>query len=166
MLPTVKKNLLPRKIKGAQEQLLQCQVTMKHFHDRSAKDLPELKSGGSAHIRVGSEWEPAMVMSHHQTPRSYNVITPDGREWRRNLSYLLATKATAPTISPHIAKYVTSDTNTKSKPWGIVPRDIPSPMATPVTTPSQVLGGGTSTPSSTRFTWRGRAVITPARYRD
>mgnify|MGYP001557088947 CR=1 FL=1 len=99
-LPIVKSQLMPRVAEGAREQLLEGKVKMKYFHDRSAKDLPQLSSGDTCRVRSGKVWEPAIVTEKHQMPRSYNVITADGHEYRRNRSHLQFSKEPPPCIAP------------------------------------------------------------------
>ena len=100
ILPVVKSQLMPRVAEGAREQLLEGKLNMKFFHDRSAKDLPPLNSGDTCRIRVGKTWEPAVVKEEHEKPRSYNVTTGDGREYRRNRSHLRFSKEQPPSIVP------------------------------------------------------------------
>ena len=69
------------------------QQRQKYYHDRTAKPLAELQDGETVRMKKSpdAKWEPAKVLTKHQTSRSYLVETPDGTVYRRNRRHLLKT---------------------------------------------------------------------------
>ena len=77
-----------RKVQNA---LKKKQDTQKENYDRGAKPLPELNPGDQIRVRNENLWEPGMVESKADTPRSYNISTDRGQQLRRNRRHLMKT---------------------------------------------------------------------------
>ena len=165
ILPTTKKSLVPKVAENVREQLLERQVHQKRYHDKGAKDLKPLEPGSTARIRAGGVWEPGVVMSKHETPRSYNVMNHHGTMYRRNRSHLLATREPTPTIhrdnevSLHDQPDANNTINTKT-------REI-KPEPSNIRVKSK--GENAQVPKQQTMVQRTRCgcpVKLPARYRD
>ena len=53
------------------------------------KSLPKLQIGDEVLIQMNGKWRPAKVSCVRQdTPRSYDVTTPEGQTYRRNRRHL------------------------------------------------------------------------------
>ncbi len=83
------------------QQLQHRQDSMKHYHDRKARDLPPLYP--EQQIRVldqkSKKWVPATVSRVRPEPRSYDIVTRDGVTLRRNRRHLRSTAE--PRIAPN-----------------------------------------------------------------
>ena len=77
-----------RKVQNA---LKKKQDTQKENYDRGAKPLPELNPGDQIRVRNENLWEPGIVESKADTPRSYNISTDRGQQLRRNRRHLMKT---------------------------------------------------------------------------
>ena len=66
----------------------------KLYYDKHAKDLTTLQPGQTIRVQIGKQWKPAVVTSASSEPRSYNVKTPDGRNYRRNRRHIMSSKLT------------------------------------------------------------------------
>jgi len=67
------------------------QRKQKVHHDRTGKELPQLKEGEvMRRLKEGSKWKPARVTQILPSPRSYQVETEKG-VYRRNRRHLLKT---------------------------------------------------------------------------
>ena len=77
--------------KKVQSALTKKQDTQKENYDRGAKPLPELNPGDPIRVRNENLWEPGMVESKADTPRSYNISTDRGQRLRRNRRHLMKT---------------------------------------------------------------------------
>uniref|UniRef100_A0A3P8RSC1 Integrase catalytic domain-containing protein n=1 Tax=Amphiprion percula TaxID=161767 RepID=A0A3P8RSC1_AMPPE len=106
-----------------------------HF-DQRARLLPVLTPGNTVHMQTGRGWEPAVVFSQREEPRSYTVQTPVGRMFRRNRRHL---RKIHPKQSP------------------VEPSQEPLPNISPPATVGH---------TPTCYTHSSRAVRRPARYRD
>ncbi|KAL5017999.1 hypothetical protein ScPMuIL_003721 [Solemya velum] len=86
---------LPQKInspKGSdevRERLQEKQISQKIYHDQHTKLLPGLVAGQKVTIQDAQDkrWRPAMIQKH-ESPRSYVVETPAGKQLRRNRSHI------------------------------------------------------------------------------
>lgn len=93
VLPTTTKQLRPRTVKSStvQAKLRLKQKRQRRYYDDGAKQLPPLNKGETIRVQQQGMWKPAVVESYAETPRSYNVQTPDGSIYRRNRRHLLQT---------------------------------------------------------------------------
>ena len=64
------------------------QSKQKIYYDRGTRPLNPLYPGETIRIQQNGTWKPATVTSIAQTPRSYNVTTPEGGQYRRNRQQL------------------------------------------------------------------------------
>lgn len=94
-LPTSAQLLQPELHKDIRSKLKKRQEKQKHYYDRGAKNLPGLDQGEAVRVRVGTTWQPAVVQSDHNLPRSYVVRTPQGSVFRKNRRHLLKCKEEA-----------------------------------------------------------------------
>ena len=79
------------------------QRKQKEYYDRNAQpQLPHLQEGEIVRMKKTPEstWEPAKVVSKHQTPRSYVVQAENGTSYRRNRRHLLKLKGNYTYESP------------------------------------------------------------------
>lgn len=70
------------------------QAKQKHYYDRTAQTLPELKSGDSIllyNFRTG-HWDKGEILSKHKAPRSYIVRNVNGEILRRNRKHIKLSK--------------------------------------------------------------------------
>ena len=87
-LPRVPAMLKPRIAEGVREKLKQRQQVQKSQYDKGTKPLSELKPGDTVRYQVNKSWKPAIVVSKHDSPRSYNIRTQQGTILRRNRYHL------------------------------------------------------------------------------
>ena len=66
------------------------QAQQKAYHDRSAHDLKPLHPGQLVRVQDPNTglWTPAQIKQCCEEPRSYVIVTPNGRELRRNRRHL------------------------------------------------------------------------------
>ena len=97
LLGRVIQDNLPRKItrdalsEVVTPRLEERQELQKFYHDRSARQLPELTPGQRVTIQDQTtlKWKPAEVREKLAgVPRSYAVTTPNGRELRRTRTHI------------------------------------------------------------------------------
>jgi hypothetical protein len=60
------------------------QEHQKRYYDIGSRALPPLTEGERIRVQVRDRWKEATVDAKLSTPRSYNVRTPNGQEFRRN----------------------------------------------------------------------------------
>ena len=163
-VPVASRLLKPETVENVREKLLQRQLHMKSHYDKGSRPLSSLKPGDTARVRRGREWEPAVVIGKHDTPRSYEMMTADGKSLRRNRSHLLATKEPSPTICgpadmPHISSPAQERPHTSSLPqMNMSPPARPAPVPTAQQSPKPLPSGFNT------YTRSGRASVRPARY--
>ncbi|XP_048745965.2 uncharacterized protein K02A2.6-like [Ostrea edulis] len=93
LLPIKTELLKPALTPNVKERLRERKHRSAFYYNRTAKDLPEIKSGETVRIRpFGHEknWTKAKV-NEKVNIRSYQVITEDGRLYRRNRKHLRCT---------------------------------------------------------------------------
>ncbi len=161
-IPVAKNLLKPETEEKIREKLLQRQLRQKYYYDKGSKPLSELKPGDTARVRRGREWEPAVVIGQHDTPRSYDVITSDGKTLRHNRSHLLFTKEPPPTIGRPVDMPETS--SAQQIPVPDLPPASKSPPARIPAVPKPP--PPSLTPRFNTYTRSGRASIRPAKYDD
>ena len=72
--------------------LRKLRLTKKYHHDKTAKNLPDLKKGDVVRIHTKDGYKKlAVVKKAAQEPRSY-IIAAGNKEYRRNRRDLLKTK--------------------------------------------------------------------------
>ena len=95
-LPVSKALLNPetQNTKVIRAKLLENQAMQKKAFDKTAqRELPELVPGMEVRAQIHNKtWEPAVVTNKSSQPRSYLIITPDGKRFRRNRSHLRQSK--------------------------------------------------------------------------
>ena len=89
-IPCTTDQLCPRILdpQTVQRKLQIKQSTQKKYYNKSSKPLAALAERESIRIQQQGKWEPSVVLSKAETPRSYNVMTRNGAEYRRNRRHL------------------------------------------------------------------------------
>ncbi|UYV64370.1 K02A2.6-like [Cordylochernes scorpioides] len=66
------------------------QNSMKRYYDRSSKIYPKVSVGEEAWCQLSSKqaWTPVKITAHGNSPQSFKVETPSGREFLRNQQFL------------------------------------------------------------------------------
>ena len=77
---------------GVREKLKQRQQRQKGIYDNRTKPMSSLQPNDVVRYQTGRMWKPAVVISKHSSPRSYNIRTPQGTILRRNRHHLKQTK--------------------------------------------------------------------------
>ena len=83
-----------------QQRLHERQLRQKKYYDSGTKSLSPLCPNQLVRIQQKGEWNPAVVIGEHQTPRSYIVGTQNGNQLRRNRIHLRPTKEKRMEIDP------------------------------------------------------------------
>ena len=96
LLPTSSKLLEPKiiKTKVVRLKLQEDKQRQKLYYDKHAKQLTDLQPGQSVRVQIGKQWKPAVITSISSEPRSYNIQTPDGQNYRRNRRHLMPSTPT------------------------------------------------------------------------
>ena len=91
IVPITNELLKPRVIdpKIVQQELKQNKLKQKHYYDVHTKSLSKLQVGDNVLMQMKGKWRPAKVISvRRDTPRSYDITTPEGQTYRRNRRHL------------------------------------------------------------------------------
>lgn len=173
-IPINKRLLNPESISRVKvhKQIQIKQEEYKRYYDRQTKYLRPLKMGEG--VRIWNEktrtWQPAMVLSQTENPRSYTVHTQAGRNLRRNrqdikpspevsLRTSQETSETEPNAHPPPAATTESIPQQNTQ---VTPTIINSPSTPVKSTPSKSQHN-TPAPTQTRS---GRTIRIPERYKD
>ena len=111
-LPMTAAMLKPQISKGVKAALEDRQARQKYYYDRSAKSLPELKPNDVVRFPGNKSWEPAVVVSKHPSPRSYDIKTAQGTYLRRNRRHLRKTVELSP---PPATGFIDDDCRRKQR---------------------------------------------------
>ena len=149
-LPMTAMMLKPQIGTGAKAALECRQARQKHYYDKTAKSLPELKSNDVVRYPGNKSWEPAVVVGKHASPRSYDIRTAQGTQLRRNRRHLKKTVELPP---PAPTTFIDDDIETTDA-------DCPPP----VTNPQQVVDQQNGT--NERRSRSGRIIRRPVKYCD
>ena len=57
----------------------------KHYYDKHAKQLTAFRPGQNVRVQIGKQWKSAVVTSVPSEPISYNIQTPNGQTYQRNI---------------------------------------------------------------------------------
>jgi len=90
-LPASSEVLRPTTPKGVHQALQTLQKKQACHYNVRAKSLPELHAGNTVHIETDKGWQPGLIVSKRDEPRSYNVVNAAGRQFRRNRRHLRKT---------------------------------------------------------------------------
>ena len=83
-----------------QMKLEQKKVQQKKYYDRSSKPLDNLSDGDDVYVERDGKWQPDVIMSKADTPRSFKIMTEDGAQYRRNRVHLRKTYDRVAQTSP------------------------------------------------------------------
>lgn len=100
-LPVSKKRLLPVTPENVQECLVQRQLQQKATYDKAASPLAPFEVGGRVCMKTNKGWQPATVQRVRDEPRSYDIVTPDGAQYRRNRRHLRPDRVALHTDTDH-----------------------------------------------------------------
>ena len=90
----------------------------KQYSDRTSRQY--IPPGTPVRMQVNHRnWIPATVMNTGPQPRSYDVVTPDGRKYRRNQHHIRPTQAEIP--PPPV---ITADGSSEIKPEDPAPQPV------------------------------------------
>lgn len=129
VLPVTSAQLKPRILPNSRAGLQDRQKVMAHYYNRGTRHLSKFASGENCRIRRNGTWERATVVSPHDSPRSYNVMTQDGAQYRRNRVHL----APDPDKSPLNIVVDSHDDITAPEPVSpVLPTLLPRPNSPPV----------------------------------
>ena len=129
LLPTTAKLLQPQNRDGQHKKMLANQERQAKYYDRGARTLPDLKPGDTVRMYHGpsktksQELLKAMVNSKLGS-RSYEVLTEDGRNFRRNRVHL---RKSEEKFQPN--SQTTSTTNEDSTPQPASTKSHPQPVS-------------------------------------
>ena len=129
LLPTTAKLLQPQIPDGQHKKMLANQERQAKYYDRGARTLPDLKPGDTVRMYHGpsktksQELLKAMVNSKLGS-RSYEVLTEDGRNFRRNRVHL---RKSEEEFQPN--SQTTSTTNGDSTPQPASTKSHPQPVS-------------------------------------
>lgn len=137
----------------ARKQLTNRQQKQQEYYNRGTRSLPPLHKGDVIRYKKGGKWEPAIVLSKHEAPRSFYIQTAQGNILRRNRRHLKYTKESAPAL-----EYDIEDTDEVL--------DTSTHQANTQADATSQEPVGTSTQPAARVSRYGRPIIPPARYRD
>lgn len=91
-IPVHTKLLQPAIPRNVHHKLSEKQIQTKNYYDLHVKKREQFQEGENVLVRTGKVWEPAKIISKHNTPRSYIIINSKGNMVRRNSSHLKKTK--------------------------------------------------------------------------
>ena len=121
-IPVASKLLKPKIIRDVVSKKTKKQAKQSHYYDRNAKPLPPLCEGETVRFkqkRDSKVWQKAQVQKAVGI-RSYQIITEDGREYRRNRQHLRKSAETFINIPqtasvPPLDPQITSQTSTPKR---------------------------------------------------
>lgn len=94
ILPATVEQLKPKIVSGVEQQLIDIRNQQKLYHDRGAKEAPQIQVGDKVRVQRGKrDWIGATVVQNTDKPRSLIVQTQNGKKYRRNTIHLYPTKA-------------------------------------------------------------------------
>jgi RNase H-like domain found in reverse transcriptase/Reverse transcriptase (RNA-dependent DNA polymerase)/Integrase zinc binding domain len=155
-LPTCSELLEPKINDDIRPQLQKNQQTQKRYYDRNAKELKPLHEGDSILIRKNGTWEPAQVITPHQTPRSYVIREANGSILRRNRRVLQKSLNPPPLVTTNHNGDPEPEDNYKSDDSADTIHKGASEDSASVSSP----------PKAIITTKSGRVVKMPARYKE
>ena len=132
---------------------IQKDKTAVNYNKSCGQELSKLLPGMKILVQDGKAWYPATVKSQADEPRSYILITPNGKEIRRNRKFLkeLSVKASSKFDFDH---------NTSEKNTSQIACEPPTSETMPMQQMEQ------KTPKSVRFSDRNSICIIPPRPRS
>ena len=155
VMPTTSQHLKPTVIEPnvVVERLKQKQALRKRNYDKGARLLSSLQPNDKVRMQVQNQWVPATVVKKADTLHSYVVQTSDGKNYHRNRKHLgpLAVQAQQQTLHP-------LDTFDDA--------EIPLESTNVNMSESGASLDHEDSPTTEHQTQKGRAIRTPARYKD
>ncbi|UYV64129.1 K02A2.6-like [Cordylochernes scorpioides] len=150
------------------------QISMKRYYDRSSKIYPKVSVGEEAWCQLSPKqaWTPVKITAHGNSPQSFKVETPSGREFLRNQQFLRpkngpSGKGESPSLGTSFSGE-SSPVAADSSSWERTTEE--EPVAGPSTTPiqQQQPRDGMAVPSENssvmpRFSRFGRELKKPQR---
>lgn len=90
-LPVSSEVLRPATPKGVHQELQTLQKKQACHYNVGAKTMSKLNAGNTVHIETNRGWQPGLIVSKRNEPRSYNVVNEAGQQFRRNRRHLRKT---------------------------------------------------------------------------
>ena len=176
-LPTSDRLLKPQVVQSAHTKLAMRQKDQKHYYDlRAGNNKSDLQPGEKVRFQSPKgKWEKGHIQEkNHGTPRSYKVVTPSGKIFRRNRCHMFVTKESIPKYSTPPQTPMVNMDNTSQKNTPVVP-PIANTNDTPIvnTNDTSVLKDAlvepnvshddsvTNLPDTTRVTTRSGRLVKP-----
>ena len=150
-LPMTVPMLQPHVSANTKSKLKLRQNTQKKHYDKTAKNLPTLQPDDVVRYQGKQSWEPAVVLSHHPAPRSYNIKTADETLLRRNRRHLKKTIENPPDVTTNLDDSFTIEDSAPA-----VNNQMPHPEQPSARVPT----------CNEKRTRSGRIVRPPARFCD
>ena len=154
-LPMTETLLFSQVSETAREQLQKRQQKQVQYYNRGTRPLPPLSQGDAVRYKTGSKWQPAVIVSKHTAPRSYNIQTASGNIIRRNRRHLKRTMEAPPELYHSV--YDDDDDEMVENPQD-------PPMSSNIPEQSQPSEGAEA--PHVGVSRYGRHIRLPVRYRD
>uniref|UniRef100_A0A803K1S1 Integrase catalytic domain-containing protein n=1 Tax=Xenopus tropicalis TaxID=8364 RepID=A0A803K1S1_XENTR len=87
-LPASASVLKPNVPQNVYSHLQRHQANQKRYYDFRARSLNPFQRGDRVRMETTQGWQPAIVQKVRDEPRSYDVVTPQGKRYRRNRRHL------------------------------------------------------------------------------
>ena len=146
-LPSSSTVLLPTIPTNAHSTLQNLQRRQRTYYNRGTRRLPMLPPGGTVHMQTERGWRPAVVTSTCTEPRSYDIVTSSGQQYRRNRRHL---RKTPSNIQVYTEPDNLEDEQSGTSEAGAAETDFVEPPSAPVTVQTRC----------------GRSVRQPERFKD
>ena len=106
-MPCSTEQLLPKTVNQGivQKKFEEKKTQQKKYYDRSSKPLEPLSTGDDVYVQIEGRWKLGVITNKADTPRSFNIMTEDGTQYRRNRvhlrkAYLRASQLLSPEENP------------------------------------------------------------------
>lgn len=179
LLPTTARLLQPQIPDGQHEKILSNQERQAKYYDRRARTLPDLKPGDTVRMYHGPSKTKSQellkaIVNSKLGSRSYEVVTEDGRNFRRNRVHL---RKSEEKFQPNSQTAATTNEDTKPQPASTKSHQQPvSAQASatselpavkePVAPPTQTSTSQCNTQNQVPTTRSGRPVKKPRYLKD
>lgn len=92
-LPSSSTVLRPSVSTNVHVTLQSLQRQQRTFCNRDTEKLPEVVSGGTVHVKTEHGWRPAVITTTRAEPRSNDIKTSSGQQYRHNRKHLRKTSS-------------------------------------------------------------------------
>uniref|UniRef100_A0A803JXP8 Gypsy retrotransposon integrase-like protein 1 n=1 Tax=Xenopus tropicalis TaxID=8364 RepID=A0A803JXP8_XENTR len=162
-LPASASMLKPNVPQNVYSHLQRHQANQKRYYDFRARSLNPFQRGDRVRMETTQGWQPAIVQKVRDEPRSYDVVTPQGKRYRRNRRHLRPDKVpmqqdTGPVIYGNIDSHDTQGDQ--------VQEAAACSQQEAREEPSEPSTEHSAEPQRITVTKSGRVVRAPSRYKD